>query len=549
MPDTLVFDLLIILAAGLAAGLVSRWMHVSVLVGYLLVGALIGSGCLGWVSDQSHEVEYIAEAGVFLLLFSIGLEFALDELWRLGRNLLIGGGVQMLLVALPVAGCLLALGLRWQSALLISAALSFSSTVLVFKALSEWGYSSLPHGRRAIGILLFQDAALVPLLLLVPMLTGAGDAAGIVDFSLLAVTSVLLVVGVIMLRFLLDRWIIPLFAGYRSPELVVLFTLVSLFGITLGSYSVGLPPAVGAFAAGLIFSGNRWTKQIDALVLPFRETFAAVFFVSLGLLFDPRQLLSEPLFFSGCLIALIAVKASAATIALRLTGLGWQTAAGMGIGLAHVGEFAFVLILLGTGTGVIEESNYQRIVALAIGSLVLTPILLKTGLRWTQPSREPGAPRSDSRLLGDDRKQAIVIGAGPIGRQVASQLETSGKDVCVVDLSPINLYSFAQQGFRTVAGDASDENILELARLENASLVAVSVPDDGIAHQIVRAVRQSNSDCLVLVRCRYQTSAAKLKKSGANWIVSEEAEASQALSRILGNLNGRDPQSKSGEES
>jgi CPA2 family monovalent cation:H+ antiporter-2 len=162
MLSTIVYDLLIILTAGLVAGLLCRSLRVSGLVGYLAVGIIIGKGCFDWIGDEHHEIEYIAEAGVFLLLFSIGLEFSLEELWRLGRNLVIGGSVQMLLVALPVALFLLAIGADWRTAVLIAAAASFSSTVLVFKALSEWGHSSLPHGRRAIGILLFQDIALVP---------------------------------------------------------------------------------------------------------------------------------------------------------------------------------------------------------------------------------------------------------------------------------------------------------------------------------------------------------------------------------------------------
>ncbi len=379
MSSTLVYDLLIILAAGLIAGLVCRWLRVSVLIGYLVVGVLVGTGALGWVSDDQHEIEYIAEAGVFLLLFSIGLEFSLDELGRLGRNLIIGGSVQMLVVALPVATLLLTLGLEWQPAILIAAAVSFSSTVLVFKALAEWGHSSLPHGRRAIGILLFQDAALIPLLLLVPLLTDAGKATGPLQYILLAITSLMFVVAVVVLRQLLAKWVVPTFASYRSPDLVVLFAVVLLGGVTLGAYTVGLPPAIGAFAAGLSLSGNRWTKQIDALILPFRETFAAVFFVSLGLLFEPRALLAEPLFTLASFVSLLGIKATAATIALRLTGLRWQAAAGMGIGLAHVGEFAFVLVLLGWEAGVIVKSDYQRIIALAIGSLILTPLLLKTG--------------------------------------------------------------------------------------------------------------------------------------------------------------------------
>lgn len=533
MEGTLVYDLQIILSAGLLAALACRWLHVSVLVGYLLVGVVVGKGFLGWVTDEHHQIHYLAEAGVFLLLFSIGLEFSFDELGRIGRNLIIGGSVQMLLVAFPVGGFLLAIGMDWRPAVIIAAATAFSSTVLVFKALSEWGHSSLPHGRRAIGILLFQDVALIPLLLLVPLLTGTGETGGILSYLLLAVTSILFIVAVVVLRRVLSKWVIPTFARYRSPELIVLFTIASLGAVTLAAYKVGLPPAIGALAAGLIFSGNRWTKQIDALVLAFRETFSAVFFVSLGLLFDPSLLWSEPLFTLACLSGLIVIKAAAATGALRLTGLRWRTAAGMGIGLAHVGEFAFVLVLLGWEAGVIAQADYQRIVALAIGSLILTPLLLKTGLRWTCPAGDDDEAPHTAAWPTRTGQQAIVAGAGPIGCQVSSRLETAGKDVCLIDLSPINLHPFAQQGFRTIAGDASDPEIMALAGVHETSMVVVCVPNDETAIRIVRNLRTMNSSCHVVVRCRYQTNGTQLKRAGADRVVSEEVQASDALLRML----------------
>lgn len=538
MNETLIFDLLIILSAGLFAALVCRGLGVSGLIGYLLVGAALGDGGLGWVHDEGHQLESFAEAGVFLLLFSIGLEFSLDDLRQMGRELLIGGSVQMLLVAVPVGFALHAAGLSPQAACLLASATAFSSTVLVFKALSEWGQSSSPHGRRAIGVLLFQDAALVPLLLLVPFLTGAGQAAGPAAYAILAFTSVLFVVGVLVLRYSLDRWVIPSLAGYRSPELIILFTLVALGGITMVAYKIGLPPAVGAFASGLIFSGNRWTKQIDALVLPFRETFAAVFFVGLGLISQPRLLWVEPLLIGACLVGLFVVKAIAATIALRLTQLPWRSAIGMGVGLAHVGEFAFVLVLLGLESGVVSELNYQRLVVVAVGSLVLTPLILKAGLAWTRDADEASPGELQRRAVvkhdrGDVGRTAAVIGAGPIGRRVAAQMETLGKDVCLIDLSPINLHSFAQEGFRTVAGDAADPAILTLAGADQCPVVAVCVPSDDIAIQVVGAVRRLNPAGFIAVRCRYQSNATKLRKAGAAAVVSEEVEACGALLRVL----------------
>jgi CPA2 family monovalent cation:H+ antiporter-2 len=533
MTQTLIQDLLIILSAGLIAGLVCRWLQASVLIGYLVVGALLGHGVLGWVLDEGHQLEHFAEAGVFLLLFSIGLEFSLDDLKRLGKNLVVGGAVQMALVAIPVTAALVGFSMSIQSAALIGAAVAFSSTVLVFKAMSQWGLAEKPHGRRAIGILLFQDAALVPLLLLVPLLTGSGDQPGLVDYLMLAGTSVLFVMSVLSLRLALSKWLIPKLASYRSPELVILFTIVSLGCVTLAAYRVGLPPAVGAFAAGLIFNGNRWTKQIDALVLPFRETFAAVFFVGLGLIFDPRLFWDQPLLMGGAIIGVIALKTIAATIALKLTGLTWGRSLGMGIGLAHVGEFAFVLVLLGLESGVISELNYQRVVAIAVGSLILTPMLMKAGLRLIKDDGLSDEPLRNLKASSQISNKAAIVGAGMIGRRLASQLETSGMDVCLVDLSPINLHPFASEGFRTVTGDASESDILHLADVHDCRLVVVCVPNDETATQVVRSIRKLNRTTKLVVRCRYQANVRTLRGLGVDCIVAEETEASLALLRAL----------------
>jgi CPA2 family monovalent cation:H+ antiporter-2 len=266
-------------------------------------------------------------------------------------------------------------------------------------------------------------------------------------------------------------------------------------------------------------------------MLPFREAFAAIFFVSLGLLFNVQLLWEEPLFVAAALAALIVLKWTAATIALKLTGLSWRVAGGTGLGLAHVGEFAFVVVLQGADSGVIDTLDYQRIVVLAIGSLTVTPLLLKTGLRWAEvPGEDEGlhVPRGDRPL-----RHALVIGAGPIGRQVSSHLEATGHDVCVVDLSPVNLHLFAQHGFRTVAGDAREVEVLSHAHASDASVAIVCVPDDHTAMRVVGLLRSINPDCLLLVRCRYFANMPKLERQGANFVVSEEAQASRALLEVL----------------
>ena len=527
-----VYDLLIILSAGLAAGIVAKRLGFSMLAGYLLAGAIIGRGGLGLVVGDVVEIEHLAHAGALLLLFAIGIEFSLEELVRVSRYFFIGGSLQMILVTAPVTLVCMFFKVPWASAVLIGLAAALSSTVLVFRALTEWGETASPSGRRAIGILLFQDVALVPLMLLVPLLVGGEEGAPPWAYLFLAINSILFVAAVLVLRRVFARWVVPILSGLRSVELVVLFGLIVLVGFCVGASAAGLPAALGAFAAGLALSGNRLTPQIDALILPYRESFGVVFFVSLGTLLDLSVLRDGPVLLMLALAAVLVVKAAAATVALRATGLAWRAAAGLGLGLAQLGELSFMLLLEGLREGLIDKVVYNRVLLMAFGTLILTPLLMKLGLRWTRlPSHDDmETPRDKPPPVP---RGAMVIGLGPIGRQVASRLETMGIDVCLIDLSPVNLYAYAQQGFRTISGDACDLDVLDRAGAGDSRLAVVSVPDDRTAGQIVATLRSLNPACTIFVRCRYQANTATLKKAGASAIVSEEAEASEALLRLL----------------
>jgi CPA2 family monovalent cation:H+ antiporter-2 len=341
------------------------------------------------------------------------------------------------------------------------------------------------------------------------------------------------IAAVFLIRWILSRWLVPLLAGYRSPQLVVLITVTLLGTLSLVAYRLGLPPAVGAFAAGFALNGNRWTEQIDALILPFRETFAAVFFVSLGLIFRPNLWVVEPLTLLLGLGALLALKAVAGTLALRMTGLGWQQAMGMGIGLAHVGEFAFVVMLGAFSVGGIGETDYQRFVIIGVCSLILTPLLLERGIGFAEAASGGTSEEGHRGVLVSEQRHAIVIGAGPIGRRVASVLETMGRDVCVVDLSPVNLHPFAVAGMRTVAGDASQWATLRHAAIEQADLVVVVVPNDDQAIQIVDLVRRERPEAQVVVRCRYQVNQKRLLEAGCEVVVSEETVTAERIAAIL----------------
>ena len=535
----MLLDLLIILAAGLLGGLVCRWLNLPLMLGYLVVGVVISRAAFGWVDGHHKDIHHIAEAGVILLLFTIGLEFSLNEVGKMGRYLLIGGGVQMLLVALPVGALLYLTGRTPQASALLAAAVAFSSTVVVFRILTELGQTGAPHGQRAVGVLLFQDAALVPLLLVIPLLTG-GETVGWTDILVLIGSTAGLIVAVIVLRYIVRYVAAPQLAKLRSPELVLLSAVVILGVVTYATVWLELPAALGAFAAGLIFNGNRLTAQVDALILPFRQTFSAIFFVSLGLLLQPGILQTSFVSIGLMLLAVLSIKAAAAIVALRLTALPWRSAVGMGVGLAHLGEFSLVLGLEASKSEVIHDDDYQKLLCVGLLSLILTPFLLRWGLRRIAPvdrlARDAAESSSHDHLPGELPRTALVIGAGLIGRQVTSQLETMGCDVCLVDLSPVNLHPFALQGFHTVAGDARDAHVLRRARVEKAELVVLVVPDDDAALSTLRTLRDLNKTVPVIVRCRYHGNEHPLREAGAAHVISEESRAAQALLKLLSEM-------------
>ena len=526
----LAVELLTVLAAGLAAGIVCRWLGASLLIGYLMAGTMIGPGVMNLLQAQRHEMEILAETGALLLLFSVGIEFSLGELLKLSRYVLIGGGVQMVLVAAPLIAVTRWLGWTWPAALLAGSAGALSSTVLVFRALHEVGQAATPHGRRALGVLLCQDIALVPLLIFLPLLTGEGHAPSVGKLAILAATSAGFVAGVWLLNRGVRRWVVPVLARLRSVEIVVLFTVSTLVAIGWGAVWCQLPAAVGALAAGLVLSGNRLSKQLDSILLPFREVFSAVFFVTLGTLLRPAALLEEPLLLLGGLLGVLVTKTLAASVALRSTGLAWRRSCGMGLGLSQLGEFSFLLAAQGLAYGLIERADYNRILFIAICTMVLTPVLLRRGLRLASredvSEAEPVEPGSIAGL------HALVVGLGPIGRQVTSQLEMLGVDVALIDLSPINLQPLAQLGFRTFTGDARDPRVLRRAGIEQCRLAVVCVPDDDVALQMVRTMRTLSRSLKIVVRCRFHARIHELEEAGANGVVSEEMQAAGPLVKL-----------------
>jgi CPA2 family monovalent cation:H+ antiporter-2 len=535
MLEQLSSSLLIVLCAGVVAGILCKQWGVSLIVGYLISGAIIGTGGLQLVESHNHEMEILAEIGALFLLFSIGIEFSIDDMVKYGKNFLRGGSIQLVLTVIVLTGILLATGqMTWKAAILLGFAATLSSTVMVFRALHEMGQVETPHGKQAVGVLLFQDVALVPLLLFVPLLVGNAEHSTIFVMFTMGWKSIIFIVGMGLLHLGIVKSVVPLLSTLRSVELIVLLALCLLGGICMVANILGLPPTIGALATGLVLSGNRLSRQIDSILLPFRETFAAVFFVSLGLLLQPGVFISQPLLIIGGIVGVMLIKTGTAAIALRANGLSWPTATRIGMGLSQMGEFSFLLAAEGLAEKLISSEHYNQLLVIALGTLILTPSVIKFGLQGIDPTLAEGHEESShgkGAAEGDRLTHGIIIGVGPIGRQIASRLETLGVEITLVDRSPINLQTFAQAGFHTVTGDATDVATLRHAGAKHCQLAIVSVPQDDIALHVVRLVREMNKKVHIVVRCRFLSNVRPLMQVGANKVISEELEASGPIMR------------------
>ena len=600
MSGLILFHLTIILTAGFIAGWVCKRLNVSLLIGYMLIGALIGPGGLNIsgmkfhtqsapqtaddtalqtetaspaslaqeietqsdkiipptpVSDKADQLrlksekdlaenvdkvvlEGIAQFGVLLLLFAIGIEFSLDNLSAMSKFMFVGGTLQMLLTGVPAAILCHFLGLSWAASALIGCVFSLSSTALVYKSMQDEGVASTHRCKASLGVLLFQDVALVPMLLLVPILSG-GAAPDFNYWLELGMKSLVFCAIIIFGKILLRTRLMPQLAKMRARELLILFVLTLLMGLCTLAIFLGLTPALGALAAGLMLGETRLTAQIEALFIPFRESFSAMFFISLGMLTDFGFVVQQPGLCIAALVCVVLLKTFAGAAALILCGFGKWSGVGFGLGMAQVGELAFMLLTTAFNQGMVPENAYHAVLFVSVASLVLTPHLVKLGMRIASAEkelpREVNAKRSPlQQAMGEGTlDHVIVIGAGHIGTHLAARLETMGKNVSVIDFSPINLYKFAQEGLSAIAGDATKTDVLQRAGIEQASAIFVTVPDDMIALSIVRACRDMNPSCSILCRVRYNLNIKPLQRAGAELVVCEETNVCNSLLKLV----------------
>jgi len=544
-------------------GIVTQRAGLSPIVGYLLAGILIGPYTPGFVGDV-NLAQQLAEVGVILLMFGVGLHFHLKDLLAV-KALAIPGAIGQSLVATALSVVVFSgLGMPATSGAVIGMAMSVASTVVLMRVLMDADVLTTPPGHVAVGWLLVEDLLTVILLLMIPVLGSEYGAAAVdkpaggaafwqtLGIALLKLGALVAVVAVAGSRIV--PWALVQVARLRSRELFTLTVLVFSIAIAAGSYFFfGASMALGAFLAGMVVAQSPVSHQAAADALPMRDAFAVLFFVSVGMLFEPAFLLQQPLMLAAALGIILLAKPLAALLIVALLGHSARTALTVAIGLAQIGEFSFIVSDLSHRHGLMPAAGHNLLVASAIISITLNPMMFRIlpeaeawmkarPLIWRLFNR-----RAESRAIAANRtaadtlsqpaetnaRLAIVIGYGPVGRAVHRLLREAGLSTVVIDLNMDTVMSLMAEGQTAIFGDASHEGILEQAEVRRASHLIVTLPDSSDRTAVIAAARNLSSQVRILVRARYLGEREDLEQAGATAAVFEEAEAAVALARLV----------------
>lgn len=529
-------NLLVIFAVSIAVVFLFHQFRLPSITGFLVAGALIGPHGLNLISDIA-TVQVLAEIGVVLLLFTIGIEFSLVQLASLRRLLFLAAPIQVGVVLLVTWAGALLMGLTWREGIFWGFLLSLSSTAIVLKALANKGDSDSIHGRTTIGILIFQDLAVVPMMLLTPILASQAEGPGL-SILLTLGESILLVGFVIAAAWYLVPKLLEHIVRSRSRELFLLTIIVLCLGIAWLTSLGGLSLALGAFIAGLIISESEYSHQAMAEVLPFRDSFNSLFFVSIGILMDWRVLLEHPALVPTLLLAILLVKfvsGAGATLAMAVPP---RSAVMVGVALAQVGEFSFILAQQGQDSGLLRDDPYQVFLAVSVLSMIVTPFLMQWSpsvarrVEAIQRLHRWLPTRTEAHVLQVEGKHVhlkdhvIIVGYGLNGRNLARVLSETEIPYLALDLDGDTVRRESRHGVPIYYGDATNPNVLRHVRIEDAKILVVAISDPFFTRRTVQVAKGLNPRVRVVVRTRYLRELEELHDLGADDVVPEEFETS-----------------------
>ncbi|RJQ55780.1 MAG: hypothetical protein C4526_03260 [Nitrospiraceae bacterium] len=540
MESEFLKSLVIIFGASAMVVFLFNRMKIPSVVGFLVAGVIIGPYGIGIVKD-THSVEMLAEVGVILLLFTIGIEFSIAKLTKMRKAVLVGGGLQVLLTITLAAAASFYVTRDINKSVFIGFLIALSSTAIVLKLLAEKGETDSPHGRMMLGILIFQDICVVPLMLLTPALSGEGIN---IMSVLVKIGNAALIIAVVLVS---ASWFVPgllhQIVRTRSRELFITTIILLCFGIALLTSKFGLSLALGAFLAGLIISESEYAHQAMSDLLPFKDSFIGLFFVSVGMLMDTGYISGNFPLIVTAVILIFGIKIFTGTLSPLLIGAPLRASIYTGIGLSQIGEFSFVLVIAGKAAGIVTGDFYQVFLSSSILTMIVTPFIVKAAplISGWMVSRQVMQRIDRIRKVtepegrpGKRQKHVIIIGFGLNGRNLAKVLKEARISYAVLEMNSDTVRKMKKKGEPIYYGDGTSKEILHKMNIRTARMLVIAISDPASARMIVSIARHENPDIYIIVRTRYLAEVEDLIALGANEVIPEEFETSvEIFSRVL----------------
>ena len=496
MDIPLLNDTVIIFGLAIVVLLICHKLRIPEVVGFLLTGIFVGPYGFGLVK-AIHEVELLAEIGIVLLLFTIGIEFSLKRLMQIKKAVLMGGSLQVALTFLATVLAATWFDLALNQSIFIGFLVALSSTAIVLKLIQKRAEVDSPHGRTTLGVLIFQDIIIVPMILITPMLAGVTGDSGATVLVLLAKAF-----GIILLVIVSTKWLVPwvLFqvAKTRSQEIFLLSLVVICLGVAWLTSEAGLSLALGAFLAGLIISESEYSHQALGNIIPFRDIFTSFFFVSIGMLLDVGFLFQNPIIIVLLTLSVLALKFTLTSISIMLLGLPFRASILVGLALSQVGEFSFILSRSGVEHGLLSGDIYQMFLAVSILSMAATPFIIGMApriadamLRLPLPQKlKLGFSPVPEAKVNTMKDHLIIIGFGVNGRNVARAAHLSKIPYAIIELNPETVRSEQAKGEPIFFGDSTQEAVLQHANINSARVVVSAINDPASTRRIAEIVRR-----------------------------------------------------------
>lgn len=536
----LIQGVVIIFSLSLVVILICNKLRIAPLVGYLITGMLAGPYGFELIKEV-HQVEVLSEIGIILLLFTIGIEFSMGKLLELKKAVLLGGFLQLMITA---AGAFLwskVLNLKTNQSIFVGLLVALSSTAIVLKLIQERGEINSPHGRASIGILIFQDIAVVPMMFFIPIL--AGDGGDVLNSLLKLGFKAALIVLLIIVS---AKWIVPRFlylvVKTRIREIFLLSIVLICLLVAWITSEAGLSLALGAFLAGLIISESEYSYEALGNILPFRYIFSSFFFVSIGMLLNVEYVGQKIILIIEFTLGVIILKTFAAALSGILTGFPLRSALLLGFSISQIGEFSFILAKSGEGSGLISGDYYNLFLAVSVITMALTPLIIELApklayavMRLPFPERlKNGSYYYNETADQSPEDHLVIVGFGVNGRNVSRAAEAAQVSHIIIEMNPDLVREEKLKGTKIMQGDASQEAVLKHAGIIKAKILVVAISDPSTTRRVIEIARRLNEKIYIIVRAKYIKELEHLYSLGANEVIPEEYETSiEIFTRVL----------------